>query len=235
MNEKEEPKIIQVSEDKLRLTLKEQSELKASSAKFWTFLSFALAFGIPLFTATFNGFWILSAELLQAIFIVTTVLFFALAFLEAVKVIKSKITGKGNDDWFVLRVQGLENPKKTGSFGETIVDFFCFTDWIDVLKKTCLVILYLLPIGLWLLVMFLVGWQVAWSTAIPEGGTIDDGISAQLPFMLPGMPEDRKLHLSGADDHAECDYRAMRRRELGWVRNWRIGRLEEWVIGGLGD
>ena len=37
-------------------------------------------------------------------------------------------------------------------------------------------------------------------------------------------------HLSGADDHAECDYRAMRRRELGWVRNWRIGRLEEWRI-----
>ena len=30
-------------------------------------------------------------------------------------------------------------------------------------------------------------------------------------------------HLSGADDHAECDYRAMRRRELGWVRNWRSG------------
>ena len=30
--------------------------------------------------------------------------------------------------------------------------------------------MYLLPIGLWLLVMFLVGWQVAWSTAIPEGG-----------------------------------------------------------------
>lgn len=170
MNEKEEPKIIQVSEDKLRLTLKEQSEFKASSAKFWTFLSFALAFGIPLFTATFNGFWILSAELLQAIFIVTTVLFFALAFLEAVKVIKSKITGKGNDDWFVLRVQGLNNPKKKSGFKESIVDFFCFTDWIDVMKKICLVILYLLPIGLWLLVMFLVGWPEAWSTAIPEGG-----------------------------------------------------------------
>ena len=30
-------------------------------------------------------------------------------------------------------------------------------------------------------------------------------------------------HLSGADDYAECDYRAMRRRELEWVRNWRIG------------
>ncbi len=25
-------------------------------------------------------------------------------------------------------------------------------------------------------------------------------------------------HLSGADDHAECDYRAMRRRELGWLK-----------------
>ena len=170
MNEKEESKIIQVSEDKLRLTLKEQNEHKSSSSKFWTFLSFSLAFGIPLFTSTFNGFWILSAELLQAIFIVTTFLFFALAFFEAVKVIKSKITGKGDDDWFVLRVQGLEKPKKESSFGEAIVDFFCFTDWIDVLKKICLVILYLLPIGLWLLVMFLVGWQVAWNTIIPENG-----------------------------------------------------------------
>ena len=25
-------------------------------------------------------------------------------------------------------------------------------------------------------------------------------------------------HLSGADDHSEKDYRAMRRRELGWIR-----------------
>lgn len=170
MNEKENPKIIQVSEDKLRLTLKEQSELKASGTKFWTFLSFSLAFGIPLFTSTFNGFWILSAELLQAIFIVVTILFFVLTFVEAVKVLKGKSTGRGDDDWFVLRVQGLEKPKKESSVGEAIVDFFCFTDWIDVLKKICLVILYLLPIGLWLLVMFLVGWQVAWSTAIPEGG-----------------------------------------------------------------
>ena len=172
MNEKENPKIIQVSEDKLRLTLKEQSELKASGTKFWTFLSFSLAFGIPLFTSTFNGFWILSAELLQAIFIVVTILFFVLTFVEAVKVLKGKSTGRGDDDWFVLRVQGLEKPKKESSVGEAIVDFFCFTDWIDVLKKICLVILYLLPIGLWLLVMFLVGWQVAWSTAIPEGGDV---------------------------------------------------------------
>ena len=170
MNEKEESKIIQVSEDKLRLTLKEQNEHKSTSSKFWTFLSFSLAFGIPLFTSSFNGFWIISAELLQAIFIVTTILFFVLAFFEAIKVIKSKIAGKGDDDWFVLRVQGLEKPKKKNNAGEAIVDFFCFTDWIDVLKKICLVILYLLPIGLWLLVMFLVGWEVAWSTAIPEGG-----------------------------------------------------------------
>ena len=39
-DEKEESKIIQVSEDKLRLTLKEQNEHKSSSSKFWTFLSF---------------------------------------------------------------------------------------------------------------------------------------------------------------------------------------------------
>lgn len=27
-------------------------------------------------------------------------------------------------------------------------------------------------------------------------------------------------HLSGADDHTERGYRAMRRRELGWIRRW---------------
>jgi rRNA maturation RNase YbeY len=27
-------------------------------------------------------------------------------------------------------------------------------------------------------------------------------------------------HLSGADDHSEKDYRAMRRRELGWLRSF---------------
>ncbi len=27
-------------------------------------------------------------------------------------------------------------------------------------------------------------------------------------------------HLSGADDHAEADYRRMRRRELDWLREW---------------
>lgn len=31
-------------------------------------------------------------------------------------------------------------------------------------------------------------------------------------------------HLSGADDHAPCDYAAMRRRELGWLRA--LGRGE---------
>lgn len=57
-------------------------------------------------------------------------------FVEAVKVLKGKITGGGDDDWFVLRVQDLEKPKKESSVGEAIVDFFCFTDWIDVLKKS---------------------------------------------------------------------------------------------------
>ena len=28
-------------------------------------------------------------------------------------------------------------------------------------------------------------------------------------------------HLSGADDHEESGYRAMRRRELKWIREWR--------------
>jgi probable rRNA maturation factor len=40
-------------------------------------------------------------------------------------------------------------------------------------------------------------------------------------------------HLSGADDHAECDYRAMRRRELSWlkVEKWKSGRVEEGKSG----
>lgn len=30
-------------------------------------------------------------------------------------------------------------------------------------------------------------------------------------------------HLSGADDHSESDYRAMRRRELAWIRSYLDG------------
>lgn len=35
-------------------------------------------------------------------------------------------------------------------------------------------------------------------------------------------------HLSGADDHAERDYRAMRRRELGWIRALGAKFLKGW-------
>lgn len=33
-------------------------------------------------------------------------------------------------------------------------------------------------------------------------------------------------HLSGADDHSPEDYARMRRRELGWLRDWRKSKLE---------
>lgn len=171
INKKDDSKIIQVTEDKLRLTLKEQKELKTNSSKFLTFLSFSLAFGIPLFTSTFNGIWILTAELLQAIFIVSTILFLFLTLIEAVNVVKSRLEGKGDDDWFVLRVQGLEKEKKR-SIVESIADFFYFTDWIDVFKKIGILILYSLPVGLWLLVISLVGWSVAWNTEIPLNGDL---------------------------------------------------------------
>ena len=34
-------------------------------------------------------------------------------------------------------------------------------------------------------------------------------------------------HLSGADDHGEKDYLAMRRRELKWIREWLAGKGEK--------
>lgn len=172
--EKEENKILHISEDKLRLTLKEQKEIKASSSKFLSYLSFIFAFAIPLFTATFNELGAISAELLKAIFIVITGLFTLLSIIEGVKLIRVKIKGTGDDEWFVLRVQGKEKIKKEkgSGFWESIVDFFCFTDWLDVLRKIGLVFLYILPLGLWILVISLIGWPVAWSTAIKQGGDL---------------------------------------------------------------
>ena len=176
MSEKQEykieNKILQITEDKLRLTLKEQREIKASGSKFLTYISFIFAFAIPLFTSTFNDVGPISAELLKAIFIVLTGLFSILSIVESIKLIRVKIKGTGDDDWFILRVQGKEKKKKekNSGFWTAIVDFFYFTDWLDVLRKMGLVFLYLLPIGLWVLVISLIGWPVAWNTAIPQNG-----------------------------------------------------------------
>ena len=35
-------------------------------------------------------------------------------------------------------------------------------------------------------------------------------------------------HLSGADDHSEKDFRAMRRRELSWIRSFGFGVDMDW-------
>ena len=171
--DKNESNILHISEDKLRLTLKEQKEIKASGSKFLTFISFIFVFAIPLFTATFNGIGAISAELLKAIFIVLTGLFTFLSIVEGIKLIKAKIKGTGDDEWFVLRVQGKEKKKKEGSgFWDAIGDFFYFTDWIDVLRKIGLVFLYILPLGLWILVISLIGWSVAWSTGTTQSGDL---------------------------------------------------------------
>ena len=52
-----------------------------------------------------------------------------------------------------------------------------------------------------------------------RGWTLTDEL---LLYVAHGMD-----HLSGADDYSSEDYARMRRRELGWLRDWRKSKLEK--------
>lgn len=70
-----EQKYIVTTKDKLKLTLIDWEKSKKMASEWWTYLGMALSFIIPLFTADFQAFWIFSAEILRALFVIMSAIF----------------------------------------------------------------------------------------------------------------------------------------------------------------
>lgn len=150
MNELEKEEKIITTEDKVKLTIKEYKECQASTAKLWTYFGIALSLLTTLFTAEFKSILGITPEIFKAIFIVLSCLFAVLFFIEAFKIIFYKIKKRGSEEWFILRLQNKELPKK-----EKIQHDFSF---LSFLGRFLQVLLYIFPILLWVLVISLVGW-----------------------------------------------------------------------------
>ena len=164
-NEKEKTKndnIITTTEDRVRLTLKKYGDIKNGSAKLWTFLGLLISFVTTLLTAEFKNFLGLTADVFKTLFIFTSILFFILFLIEAIKLIKSKINGCGDEDWFVLHIQNKEKQKKE----RKTFDF----SFMSFLGKFLQILLYISPILLWVLVVSLFGWRNAFGVTINSVG-----------------------------------------------------------------
>lgn len=165
MNDDDE-KIV-TTKDKLKLTLKEQKEIKSSPTMFFTYIGFIFALGIPILTSTFNDFIGIKGEYIKCFFVFLVFFFFILTIRESVKIVRNKIKGVGDEEWFLCKVQGKEVPKKEKiSFSFSDIDF----KWI--LKIIIMIILYVLPLGLWILVISLIGWPNAWNNVVETEGQV---------------------------------------------------------------
>lgn len=161
--EYESPKIT-TTEDKLKLTLKEHKDINNGASKMTTHLGFFISFATVLLTAEFKTVLGINGEVIQAVFICLSLLFGGLFFVSGVKLLRNKLKGTGDEEWFLLRVQGKEKSKSKSLDISGVFDF----DFKMLLGIVLRVILYLLPLGIWILVMCLIGWENAWLAMIED-------------------------------------------------------------------
>lgn len=162
MNKKENQNIIKTSEDRLKLTLKEYSEIKNASAKLWTYIGILISLVTTIFTATFNSILGLSSEMIKSLFIFFSILFFVLIIKESIKLVKSKINGVGDEEWVILYLQNKQKPPKEHKK-------FKFS-FMSIFGRILQTLLYLLPILLWVLVISLCGWSNAFGVSVNANG-----------------------------------------------------------------
>lgn len=162
MNKKENQNIIKTSEDRLKLTLKEYAEIKNASAKLWTYIGILLSLVTTILTATFNSILGLSSEIIKALFIFFSILFFVLIIKESIKLIKSKINGVGDEEWVVLYLQNKSKPPKEHKKFKL--------SFMSILGRILQTLLYVLPILLWILVISLCGWSDAFGVVVNASG-----------------------------------------------------------------
>lgn len=76
--------------DKIKLTLIEYENNKKYAQNWWSYLSIALSFVLPCFTAEFKPFLFFSAEFLKAFFEVMAVVFTAVTIIAILKRVKNR-------------------------------------------------------------------------------------------------------------------------------------------------
>ena len=89
-----EQKYIITTYDKVKLALIEYESNKKYATSWWTYLGMTISFLLPYCTAEFRPIWIFSAELIQASFILISLIFGAITIYSAIKRVKNhkKIT-----------------------------------------------------------------------------------------------------------------------------------------------
>lgn len=159
-NEQKNEKI-RVNEDKIKLTLNKYTDIIRSESRLWTWIGFLISFVTTLVTADFKNVLGLDSNLIKALFVVLSMLCAAMSIKEAIKMIIAKHKGTGGEEWFLLEIQGKEKEPKS------LMRFNVFNGKM-VFGKCLQVLIYASPIILWLIVMFFIKWENAWSRTFTE-------------------------------------------------------------------
>lgn len=152
---------IDVSKDKIKLTLIKYTDIVRSESRLWTWIGFLISFVTTLVTADFKNVLGLDSSFIKALFVILFILCAVMSIKEAINMIIAKHKGIGGEDWFLLDIQGKKkeskSPVKPNAFNVKLA-----------LGKFLQILLYVSPIIIWLIVMFFIKWENAWSRTFTE-------------------------------------------------------------------
>lgn len=152
---------INVSEDKIKLTLIKYTDIVRSESRLWTWIGFLISFVTTLVTSDFKNVLGVDSSLIRALFVVLSMLCAAMSMKEAIKLIIAKHKGIGGEEWFLLEIQGKKKAPKSLVKSNVL-------NGKKIFGKCLQVLIYASPIILWLIVMFFIKWENAWSRTFTE-------------------------------------------------------------------
>lgn len=167
MKLKEETKCIEIKEtikvtrDKIENTLHKYQSLKIPFDRFMTLSGLSITILFVICTANFHDVLNIAASVFEAIAWICFSLFSLGAIIYGIKALYNKITGKADDEWFWLTLQGKKKPKKEKR--EVVWDSGSV---LYIIGNLLHLILYILPLVLWIIVLSLVDWNVAWGKTL---------------------------------------------------------------------
>lgn len=150
---------ISASEDRIKLTLRRYTDIMHAKTGFWTWLGFCLSFIMTLVTAEFQDFLGIKASAIKVVFVVLLIISAIVTAVKGIKLITWKVHDMGDEEWFLLELQGKKKPPKE----KIQIDSFDLKYIIGIILQF---LLYAAPIILWVIVMCFIGWGNAWSRDI---------------------------------------------------------------------
>ena len=160
-NTKNENTTIEIDEFKLKYLLSKKNEMDKAKRYSVSYFSFFVTLMIALATcAKFNAILGFSEDIVKAIFVVFAIITGILSSFNFIKFIIFKINKIGSEEWLINEIKGIQKEKR---------EFHFEFDFAAVIRIIIYLIVILIPIGLWVFVVHMIGWDVCFSRQVEEG------------------------------------------------------------------